>query len=278
MKFSIITACRNSAKLLPETIESVLNQTAVRSGEVDLEYLILDGASIDETAEIVAKYPQVTFRSEPDDGLYDALAKGFSAVTGDVVAYINAGDCYDPHAFEVLHEIFSSPGVDWVTGYIMLMNDKSQITASWPPTRYRRAFVQVGNYCSGYPFVGIQQESTFWTRRLNSLIPLDELRKFRLAGDYFLWINFSKHASLHSVFTHVGAFRVHSGQLSEDIDAYRAEIRSSLRPATFRERLTAYWEHGCSPLLRNWLWRFILPYDGGKIFDYDAASEKWRPR
>jgi glycosyltransferase involved in cell wall biosynthesis len=278
MKFSIITPCRNAARRLPETIESILGQTAVKSGAVELEYIIIDGASTDETAEVVAKYPGVSFRSEPDSGLYDAVAKGLSSATGDVVAYLNAGDSYHPRAFEVLQEVFSRPEVDWVTGYAILINDKSQVMASWKPTRYRRAFVQMGCYCSDYSKVGIQQESTFWSRRLNSLIPFDELRKFRLAGDYFLWLTFSQHAPLHSVFSHLGAFRVHAGQLSEDIAAYRAEIQPLLRKANFREQLTAYWEYQCHPALRNWLWRFTLPYDGAKLFDYDTRGHAWRSR
>ena len=109
MKFSIITACRNSARYLPETIRSVLEQSALHQGIGELEYFIIDGASTDKTAEVVSHSRQapITFISEPDDGLYDALAKGFPKASGDVVAYLNAGDILHEHAFRVASEVLS---------------------------------------------------------------------------------------------------------------------------------------------------------------------------
>jgi glycosyltransferase involved in cell wall biosynthesis len=64
VKFSIITACRNSAHYLPETIRSVLEQSALHQGIAELEYFIIDGASTDETAEIVSHYRQASRKPE----------------------------------------------------------------------------------------------------------------------------------------------------------------------------------------------------------------------
>ena len=106
VKFTIITACRNSAPYLPETIRSVVEQSALRQGIATLEYFIIDGASTDGTAEVVSRYrhASMTFISEPDTGLYDAVVKGFSRATGDVVAYLNAGDILHEHAFRIAAE------------------------------------------------------------------------------------------------------------------------------------------------------------------------------
>ena len=109
MKFSVITACRNAASHLPETIRSVVEQSALKQGTAELEYFIIDGASTDATAEVVSKYlcDDVTFLSEPDTGLYDALVKGFAKTTGDLVTYFNAGDILHEHAFRIASQIMS---------------------------------------------------------------------------------------------------------------------------------------------------------------------------
>ena len=175
-KITIVTACRNAAKWLPATIESVLTQAPIQSGEWELEYFILDGASNDSTATVVAPYLNhagIRFASEPDGGFYEALSQGLRQASGDIVAYLNAGDTFFPQAFGVLREAFLLPGVDWVTGYACLMNEASQITATWKPPRYRREFVQNGTYMRGFPFDGIQQECTFWSGRANRTLDLD---------------------------------------------------------------------------------------------------------
>ena len=72
---------------------------------------------------------------------------------------------------------------------------------------------------------------------------LEALRRFRLGGDYFLWTQLAKSAELHTVLSFLGAFRVHKGQLSEGLEAYRKEARTCTRPETFREKVTRYWEY-----------------------------------
>ncbi len=279
-KFSIITPCRNAARYLPETIESILGQSAVASGQVELEYLIVDGASTDSTAEVEKKYqhPALTFCSEPDTGVYDALAKGLQRATGDIVAYLNAGDCYHPKAFEVLAEVFANPGVDWVTGYSVLLNEKSQVTAAWKPPRFRREYFETGLYCKGFPYPSVQQESTFWSAKLNRTIDFARLRQFRLAGDYFLWTSFAPQAPMHSVFSYLSAFRIHAGQLSEDMSAYNKEVASITRPLTRKEKLSVYWEYTCHPLLRGPLSRFVLPRSEACLFEYDGKTDRWKAR
>ena len=94
MKFSIITATYNSGKTLRDTMESVLGQTYR-----DIEYLIIDGASTDDTLAIVRSYEsrfggRLRYLSEPDHGIYDAMNKGLRMATGDVVGILNSDDFY----------------------------------------------------------------------------------------------------------------------------------------------------------------------------------------
>mgnify|MGYP000880646361 CR=1 FL=1 len=91
MKFTIITACFNSAATISATLRSVSRQT-----HADLEHIIIDGGSRDRTLEIVADLGERVsiVVSEPDRGIYDAMNKGLARASGDVVAFLNSDDHY----------------------------------------------------------------------------------------------------------------------------------------------------------------------------------------
>lgn len=277
MKFTIITACRNSAPHLPETIHSVLNQSALAQGTVQVEYFIIDGASTDATAEVVSRYRDdaIVFTSEPDAGLYDAVAKGLAKSTGDVVAYLNAGDIFHEHAFRVVSELMTHDTVEWICGYQLKINEAGEVIAVARPPRYRRQFVLNGTYLKGFPYAGIQQEGIFFRRRLLDFVHLEKLKQFRLGGDYFLWTELARHAELHTVLSFLGAFRVHRGQLSERLEAYRKEAQTCTRAETFRERVTRYWEYHSPRLLKGLLWNFTLGQSAARIIRFDENAHRW---
>ena len=91
MKISIITVSFNSAKTIEDTIKSVINQTYST-----IEYIIIDGASTDETLEICNRYKNNInyFISEKDNGIYDAMNKGIVVATGDFIGILNSDDFY----------------------------------------------------------------------------------------------------------------------------------------------------------------------------------------
>ena len=95
MKVSIITVCKNAASTLERTINSVLNQDYD-----DIEYIIIDGKSTDETVDIIRKYEsKLTYWcSEEDAGIYDAMNKGILHATGDIIGILNSDDWYEPGA------------------------------------------------------------------------------------------------------------------------------------------------------------------------------------
>ncbi len=90
-KFSIITVTYNAADTIEDTIQSVISQTYHH-----VEYIIIDGASKDNTLNIVDRYREhiTCLVSEPDKGLYDAMNKGMQLATGDYLCFLNAGDSF----------------------------------------------------------------------------------------------------------------------------------------------------------------------------------------
>lgn len=109
MKISVVTVVRNDRLHIEETMKSVLEQSG--SG-FELEYIVIDGASDDGTADIISGYSgQLGFWvSEKDSGIYNAMNKGIARCTGDVIGMINSGDRYLPGALELVASSFASYG------------------------------------------------------------------------------------------------------------------------------------------------------------------------
>ena len=126
--FSIITVTCNAAKVLEQTILSVMNQTYV-----NIEYIIIDGASYDGTVSIIRQYESgITYwLSEADDGLYDAMNKGLWMASGDYVWFLNAGDVLKHHeAVAGLAEIALKNGLpDILYGETDLMDLQGHVFA-----------------------------------------------------------------------------------------------------------------------------------------------------
>src|SRR5262245_12631988 len=272
-KFTIVTVCRNAAQYIEETVESVLSQSVFRSGRCELEYLVFDGASTDATLDILGQYEKrgVTVVSEPDEGLYAALAKGLQRATGDYVAYLNAGDFYHPAGLGVAVDCLELPGVDWLTGFAVVYNERSQVTDSFLPLRYRRRLFECGAYGALVPF-HLQQESTVWRRSLHASVDFRRLERLRLAGDAYLWKCFATMAELSIVAGHIGGFRVHRGQLSERLGDYAEELRSFSRAPNALDRAQAL----CDRLLWTMPERVKARVGRSNLIVYDHARQAWR--
>lgn len=124
MKISVITATYNSGKTLRDTIESVLNQDYP-----DIEYIIIDGASKDNTMDIIREYEcrfngRLKWISEPDKGIYDAMNKGIYMATGDVIGILNSDDFYTSNIIvKYIANKLQSSDIDAVYGDIHYVND-----------------------------------------------------------------------------------------------------------------------------------------------------------
>lgn len=128
MKISIITVTFNSEKSIEKTIESVLGQQPVDPTLVQLEYLIVDGASKDRTVEIAESFRaaleekgiEFWVYSEPDKGIYDAMNKGIRLATGDVIGILNSDDWYEPYTLQTVADTFSEKDCELMYGNIRM--------------------------------------------------------------------------------------------------------------------------------------------------------------
>lgn len=125
-KISIITVCFNSEKTIEQTIKSILNQSY---GMENIEYIIIDGKSTDRTVEIVNKYRDkiAYFVSEQDNGIYDAMNKGISAATGEIIGLLNSDDWYEPKALEYVTRCFEEQDTDIVYGEVKMVGEDGTI-------------------------------------------------------------------------------------------------------------------------------------------------------
>lgn len=137
-KVSIITVCYNSAKTIEDTIQSVINQTYD-----NIEYIIVDGLSTDNTLEIVNKYKNKIAKvvSEKDAGLYDAINKGIDLATGDIVANINSDDFYIDN--NVIADVVSKmeekkSDTLYADLYYVEAIDTNKVTRNWVSGEYKK--------------------------------------------------------------------------------------------------------------------------------------------
>jgi glycosyltransferase involved in cell wall biosynthesis len=158
-KLTVITPSYNQGTFIERTIRSILDQ-----GYDNLEYLIVDGGSSDQTVDVIKRYEDRIdwWVSEPDKGQTDALNKGLRRATGDIVAYINSDDYYLPGAFEHAVRAFEhQPEARWVVGACRFVNADDSLRTVWVPQRpgsRRHAWML-------HPW-GVPQPSSFWQRSL----------------------------------------------------------------------------------------------------------------
>jgi glycosyltransferase involved in cell wall biosynthesis len=221
-RISIVTPSFNQAEFLEQTIRSVLDQNYP-----NLEYVIIDGGSTDGSVEIIKKYAdKVTYWiSEKDNGQYDAINKGFSHTTGDIMAWINSSDLYYPWTFKIVAEIFeNNSGVEWISGMPTNLS-KGTAPQSISYATERNIYDIV---CGKYKW--IQQESIFWKRNLWNMAGGKLDTSVRYAGDLNLWLGFFNHSSLYYVNTILGGFRYHDVRRGNDVNGiYETEAEDVLK-------------------------------------------------
>jgi len=182
-KISIITPSFNQDQFIEDTICSVLNQDYS-----DIEYIIIDGGSSDNTNEIIKKYENELHYcvSEPDNGQSHAINKGFAKATGEIIAWINSDDIYFPGTFKKVNDLFNdNPGIDILYSNGVWINAKGDIIHHKKnlPFHYNTWF-----YGMADPF---QPEVFYRNDVLNKVGYIDE--SFMMMMDREWWIRMANH-------------------------------------------------------------------------------------
>lgn len=208
-KISIITPNFNGAKYLEATILSVINQEYP-----NLEYIIIDGGSTDGSVDIIKKYEDKisSWVSEPDNGLYDAIQKGFDKSTGNIMAWINSDDMYYKGSFSIVSEIFLNfKDINWIMGIPSFYDELGRTVHV---SNFKR-WSKFNYYTKDYQW--IQQESVFWRRDLWEKVEGRINTNIKLAGDLDLWLHFFRFDKLYTLNALLSGFRIRSkDQLSLD--------------------------------------------------------------
>src|SRR5581483_2193431 len=121
-RISVITPCMNAARYLAEAIESVL-----REAREDVEHIVVDGGSTDDTLKVIARYPHLKVIGGPDQGIYDALNKGLALARGAIVGILNADDRYASGAFAAIDDAFRDESTMGVLGQAVFFRDPAPV-------------------------------------------------------------------------------------------------------------------------------------------------------
>ncbi len=199
LKVSIITPSYNQAEFLEATILSVLNQDYH-----NIEYIVMDGGSTDGSMDILQRYADrlAYWQSSPDKGQTDAINQGFSRATGDIYAWINSDDTYEPGAVsKAVERLNQHPHADLVYGKANFINAAGNVIGSFPAaqTDFRRLM-------RGYVHIP-QQAAFFRASAWKAVAPLDE--NFFFAMDYDLWVRLARRGQLLFVPDTWANFRLH---------------------------------------------------------------------
>ncbi len=157
MKISLITVTYNSEKYLSHCIESVQRQSYI-----DLEHIIIDGKSTDNTVSIIKKYEAgiAKWVSESDKGMYDAINKGMDMATGEVIGILNSDDILvSADVISSIAQTFKEQNVDSVYGDLEYVDQENtdKIYRVWKGRKYRRNLFKTG-WMPGHPTFYIKKE------------------------------------------------------------------------------------------------------------------------
>jgi len=171
-RITIVTPSYNQGQYIEETIRSILLQ-----GYPNLEFIVIDGGSTDQTTAILDKYdPWIAYwESDPDEGQAHAINKGLRRGTGEIEAYLNSDDVYCPYALKEVAAQFLQPDVKWASACTE-KTDGEQSEYIRPQTKSLAEFI----FYQSFP-----QPSTFWRASLRGDTEFDESYNFCLDGAFF---------------------------------------------------------------------------------------------
>lgn len=205
-RISIVTPSYNQGKFIERTVRSVLLQRYP-----DLEYIVMDGGSTDDTLDRLAPYMEqfACFVSEPDKGQADAIAKGFARSSGEIMAYLNSDDLLAPDALHFVASFFrDNPNIDWIYSHRCTVDDDDRVIRYWILLPHQNFLMRRWDY--------IPQETCFWRRSLFEKTGNID-RSYQFAMDYDLFVRFMNSGRGRRLNRFLAAFRDHSGSKTKQL-------------------------------------------------------------
>lgn len=239
MKISVITPSFNQVGFIRQTIESVLSQ-----GLGDkLEYIVVDGGSTDGTLDILREYEgRLKWVSGPDRGQADAVNKGISMATGDIIGWLNSDDLYEDGALEkVLQAFGQDPGCSWLYGKCRIIDRDGREIMKWI-TRYKNRSLRRFSLERLMRENFVSQPAVFFRKELFEKVgPLDLTLNYAL--DYDLWLRFGLQSPACVADEYLSRFRRHGASKSETgtREQFREEYEVCLRYGPSRYSRIMHW-------------------------------------
>ncbi len=225
---SIVTPSLNQGEFIEATIQSVLGQDYR-----PIEYLVVDGGSTDSTLHILERYrDRVPFMSEPDRGKAEAIQKGFSLTSGEIVAWINSDDTYMPGAVsKAVDVLMNSPHCIGVYGGIDFIDRAGVRLHTWLSDEFSRFRIARLSY--------IPQQSCFVRRSAIEEFGGPDL-SFEIAVDYELWLRLTVREPMVRIPHALASWRLYDeiGSLKQR----RAQTEAMIRAASLHfSRVSHTW-------------------------------------
>jgi len=252
----IVTPSFNCGETILKTVQSIFFQ----EGDFSIRYHIQDGNSTDDTLFLIEQFTGIikknadyfincnkilfSYSSKQDDGMYDAINKGFEQIgfihEESYMTYLNTDDVLNERAFAIIDKIKENKKISWIIHYPQLFDEVNNLMRKWE-TVYPREIIEMG-LCDSFHWPTIQQEGSFWKKKLwTEAGGLNS--KLRLAGDWDLWRRFAEKNDLYHFDYPIALFRKRAIQLSSENEGkpYYSEICALLsedkRNRNFKEML-----------------------------------------
>ena len=206
-RISIVTPSFNQGQFIEETIESVLRQNYS-----NVEHIVIDGASTDETLAVLNRYQHLRVISEPDSGQAEAINKGFRMATGDIRGFLNSDDTLMPNALISVAEAFvQNRNTHILMGRCRFVDGKGNYLGIEHPSHFenhqRVLAVWKGHF--------IPQPAVFWKKEVwDKCGGMDENLNSQWI-DYDLFCRFSKYFKFHPINRILATYRLHDDSKSE---------------------------------------------------------------
>lgn len=245
-RISIVTPSFNQGNYLEQCIDSILSQNYP-----NLEYIIMDGGSTDNSIQIIKKYEKYLtyWQSQSDDGHYSAVNEGFRLTTGDILCWLNSDDMFHPAGLFTVADVFARQAeIDFITGKRVGFDGQGKLL-SYGHEHYVWSRERLLDTANIDKHLFVMQEATFWRRSLWELAGGTLDLSFDLAADFELWCRFSRYTRLHTVDALLGGYRYHG--LEQRSQQYRDEYIAQCKAIIERELSTssAIHEHDLVPPL-----------------------------